>query len=289
MRRLTVLLCVCGTLCAISGCSLEDAPLVGKPAATFDGHSISMSDYRVRLKVEEDLYKGTRTEAQKQAAAIQSLVDEQLIADEAARKGISVTDDEVNREIDFQRTTYNKNVALYRAQYPTRQAPPDFNQFLRSEGYDVGRLRDSVKHILLEQKLEHRQAQNRADAAYRSIQSGTPIADAARKYSDLPSASAGGQESVDSSHLSTTDARVQPAMNTLQPGDTSKVVEGSNGFYIIKLLTRDENGITAVFVFVSAPAPQLYTPKFRPQWFRDFIRGMEDSSHVQYHVGPKAS
>ncbi|GAC1331230.1 MAG: hypothetical protein NVSMB17_09180 [Candidatus Dormibacteria bacterium] len=287
MRRSTVALCLVAAAAALSGCSLQDAPLIGKPAASMDGHTVSMSDYNLRLKVENDLYKNTRTDSQKQDQAIRSLVDEQLIASEAANKGLTVSDDEVNKEIAFQRDTYKRNSDLYRAQYPTRPPPPDFNQFLRSEGYDVDRLRESVKHILLEQKVEHAQARNRADTAYRALQSGTPIADVAKKYSDLASATSGGQESVDSTHLSTTDARLQPALNALQPGETSKVVEGANGFYIVKLLTRDENGITAIFIFVSAPEPQLYTPKFRPQWFQDFVRGLEDNAHVQYHVGPK--
>ena len=274
---------------ALSGCSLEDAPLIGKPAASMDGHTISMSDYRVRLKVEQDLYTSTRTESQKEDLAIHSLVDEQLIASEAASKNLAVGDEEVNAEIKFQQDTYAVNSAAHRQQYPTQPPLPDFNTFLRKEGYDINKLRESVRHILLEQKVEHKQAQNRADTAYRALQSGTAIADVAKQYSDLKSGPSGGEEKVDSTQLATSDKKLQPAMNTLQPGETSKVVEGANGFYIVKLLTRDENGITAVFVFISAPQPQLYTPKFRPQWFQDFVKGLEDSAHVQYHVGPKAS
>jgi len=289
MRRSLRALGLFAALTVFSGCSLEDAPLIGKPAASMDGHTISMSDYRVRLKVEEDLYQNTRTESQKQDLAIRSMVDEQLVAAEAAGKGLSVSDDEINKEIEFQRTNYARNSALYRWQYPTRPAPPDFNTFLRAEGYDVDRLRESVKHILLEQKVEHKQAQNRADTAYRALRSGMTITDVAKKYSDLASGASGGLETVDSTHLATTDARLQPALNTLQPGETSKVVQGANGFYIVKLLTRDESGITADFVFVSAPQPQLYTPKFRPQWFQDFVKGLEDNAHVQYRVGPKAT
>lgn len=289
MRRSLWALGPIAALIALSGCSLEDAPLIGKPAASMDGHTVSMTDYRLRLKVEEDLYQDKRTTSQKEDLAIRSLVDEQLIANEAASKGLSVSDDEVNKEIEFQRRTYATNRDLYRQRYPTRPAPPDFNTFLRTEGYDVDRLRESVKRILLEQKVEHKQAQNRADTAYRALKSGMPITDVAKRYSDLNSASAGGQVKVDSTQLATTDARLQPALNTLQPGETSKVVEGANGFYIVKLLTRDENGITANIVFIAAPQPELYTPKFRPQWFEDFVKGLEDNAHVQYHVGPKAS
>ena len=78
-------------LAALSGCSLEDAPLVGKPAASMDGHTISMSDYRLRLKVEQDLYTNTRTESQKEDLAIRSLVDEQLLASEAASNAMTET------------------------------------------------------------------------------------------------------------------------------------------------------------------------------------------------------
>jgi parvulin-like peptidyl-prolyl isomerase len=288
MHRLIAALCMLGTLGGLSGCSLEDAPVIGKPAASMDGHTISMTDYRQRLKVEQDLYKQTKTDSQLQEVAIKSLIDEVLIADEAGRKGLTVSDDEVNKEISFQHTTYDHNTALYRAQYPTRPAPPDFNQFLRNEGYDVDRLRDSVRHILLEQKVEHQQAKNRADTAFRELNSGTAIADVARHFSDLASGPGGGQETVDSAHLASGDPKLQPALNLLQPGDTSKVVEGANGFYIFKLLTRDEAGITAVIVFISAPEATLYTPKFRPQWFQDFVKGLEDNAHVKYAVGPKA-
>jgi len=289
MRRTPWALGLLATLVTFSGCSLEDAPLIGKPAASLDGHTISMTDFRQRVKVEKDLYGSSRTQSQTEDLAIRSLVDENLIAAAAASKGLSVSDEEVNNEITFQRNNYNNNSVLYRQQYPTRPPLPDFNTFLRTEGYDVGRLRDSVKHILLEQRVEHQQARNRADAAARALQSGSPITEVARKYSDLPSAAAGGEEKADSTQLSTTDKKLQPALNTLQPGETSKVVEGANGFYIVKLLTRDENGITANFVFIAAPQPELYTPKYRPQWFQDFVRGLEDNAHVQYHVGPKAS
>ena len=71
----------------LSGCSLEDAPLLGKPAASMDGHTVSMSEYRLRLKVEQDLYKTTRTDQQEQDIAIRSLVDPVLVDDEASRKG----------------------------------------------------------------------------------------------------------------------------------------------------------------------------------------------------------
>lgn len=289
MRRSLTAVSALTALFALSACSMEDAPLIGKPAATLDGHSISMTDYRLRLKVEEDLYHGDRTQSQKEEQAIRSLVDEQLISGEAGKKGLSVSDDDVNREIAFQRAAYAKNTQLYRQQYPTRPAPPDFNTFLRTEGYDVDKLRESVRHILLEQKVEHKQAQNRADTAYRAFKSGTDISEVAKKYSDLPSGATGGQEKANSTQLATTDLKLQPALNTLQPGDTSKVVEAANGFYIVKLLTRDENGITAIFVFIAAPQPELYTPKYRPQWFQDFVKGLEDNAHVVFHVGPKAT
>ncbi|MGI8610622.1 MAG: peptidylprolyl isomerase [Candidatus Dormibacteria bacterium] len=290
MKRPVLFSVLLATLLGLAGCSLEDAPLVGKPAASMDGHTISSSDYKVRLKVEQDLYKKTRTDQQEQDIAIRSLVDEVLLDDEASKKGLSVSDDEVNKAIDFQRNAYNQAATSQRIQNPTGAAPPDFNTFLRNEGYDIDRLRESVKHILLEQKVEHRMAQNRADTAFRALQGGTPIADVARQYSDLASATTAGQESIDSAHLAAGDPLLQPALNVLQPGDISKsVVQGANGFYLFKLLTRDENGITAVIVFISAPQPNLYTPKFRPQWFSDFVKGLEDNAHVKYAVGSKAT
>ena len=289
MNRPSTACLLVAVLLAVAGCSLQDAPLVGKPAATMDGHTISMSDYQARLKVEQDLYKTSKTASQEQDIAIRSLVDEVLIDDEAARKNLSVSDDDVNKAIDFQRNSYNQAATLQKIQNPTQPAPPDFNTFLRNEGYDIDKLRESVKHILLEQKVEHRMAQNRADSALRALQSGTAITDVAKQYSDLASASSGGVESIDSSHLASGDPRLQPALNTLQPGDTSKsVVAGVNGFYLFKLLTRDEAGITANIVFISAPDPNLYTPKFRPQWFADFVKGLEDNAHVKYNVGSKA-
>jgi parvulin-like peptidyl-prolyl isomerase len=273
----------------LAGCSLEDAPLIGKPAASMDGHTISMTDYRQRLKVEQDLYQSTKTESQKEDIAIRSLIDEQLIADEAKNKGFDVTDDEVNKEIAYQRATYDRLSALQRAQNPTKPAPPDFNTFLRKEGYDVDRLRESVRLILLEQKVQHKQAQNRADTAYREIQGGLAIADAVKKYSDGVNASTAVESTVSSTDLSSTDPKLTPTLNTLQPGDTSKVVEGLNGFYIFKLLTRTDAAITANIVFVQAPAANLYSPKLRPQWFTDFVRGLENNAHVKYNVGPRAA
>lgn len=289
MSRPPTAFALLAVVAVIAGCSLGDVPLIGRPAATIDGHSISMTDYRQRLKVEQDLYKHTKTESQEEDIAIKSLVDELLIDDEAARKGLSVSDDEVNKAIDVQRTTYERLSALQRAQHPELPAPPDFNTFLRKEGYDVDRLRESVKHILLEQKVEHKQAQNRADSAYREIRGGASITDVAKKYSDAASGATGGGEKVASTDLASGDSKLRPALNTLQPGDTSKVVEGLNGFYIFKLLTRTDTGITANVIYITAPAANLYSPKLRPAWFRDFVKGLEDNAHVKYSVGSKAT
>ncbi|MFN2465620.1 MAG: peptidylprolyl isomerase [Candidatus Dormibacteria bacterium] len=272
----------------LAGCSLEDAPVIGKPAASTDTHSISMTDYRQRLRVEQDLYKDTRTESQKEDIAIRSLVDEQLIADEAKSRGLTVSDDDVNKQISYMTSVFDRLRALQRAKTPSASLP-DFNGTLRKEGYDVDHLRESVRLILLEQKVEHKQAQNRADSAYREIEGGLPITDAAKKYSDGPSASTGGAIEVKSIDLASGDARLMPALNALQPGETSKVLEGVNGFYIIKLDTRTDAAITGNAVFVLAPQPSQYAPKLRPAWFVDFVKGLENNAHVKYNVGPKAT
>lgn len=290
---------------AVSACATEDLPLIGKPAAAMDGHTISMSDYRTRVQVLKSEYNlrrqqspdrypaldsqaGKTNQAQLEDQAIKGLVDEQLLLDAAARDGIKISDDDVNKNIDNARANYE---AQARQDLSQGKRDPSFNDSLKQQGYTLDRLHDEIRARLAEQRLENRLAQQRAQAALARLKSGSDFGAVAATYTDdRASAAKGGELTLDQSQLAQVDARVRPALDALQPGSVSSdLVRGVNGYYLFKLASRDDSGIKGAMVYVIAPEANVYGTKLRPQWFLDHIADLEKKAHLHYYVGSRAT
>src|SRR3984893_12424123 len=164
----------------LAACSTEDMPVIGKSAATFDGGSIKMSDYRLRLKVMQENYRkqtqsqgeqkypsidspaGRDNEATLETEAVQDLVDAVLVQREAEKSGITVTEDDINKQVDPFRATYDAQAAQQRQQ---GLAAPSFNAYLNTLGYSLDRLGEEVRARIYEQRVEARIAAQHKTAA----------------------------------------------------------------------------------------------------------------------------
>ena len=194
----------------LAACSTEDMPIIGMSAATFDGGSIKMSDYRLRLKVLQENYRkltqsqgeqqypsidspaGRDNETTLETEAVQDLVDAVLVQREAEKYGITVTEDDINKQVDPFRANYDAQAAQQRQQGATA---PTFNAYLNTLGYSLDRLREQVR--IFEQRLEARTALQHKTSALASLKGGTDIAVVAKKFSDdTASANAGGALSL---------------------------------------------------------------------------------------------
>jgi parvulin-like peptidyl-prolyl isomerase len=289
----------------LAACSTEDMPIIGKPAATFDGGSIKMSDYRLRLKVLQENYRkqtqsqgeqkfpsldspaGRDSETTLETEAAQDLVDAVLIQREAEKYGITVTEDDINRQVDPFRANYDAQAAQQRQQGGTAQT---FNAYLNSLGYSLDRLREEVRSQVYEQRLEAKLALQRKAAALAALKSGTAIAAVAKKYSD-DGASAGSGGALS---LKTTDVagvpQLKPAIESLQPGQSSPdFAQADDGYYFFKLISRDADTTKVQYVYVYDPKPELYSNMRRPKWLLDLISQREKQAHVKYSVGSHKS
>lgn len=289
----------------LAACSAEDLPIVGKPAASFDGGTIKMADYQLRLKVLQENYRkqtqsqgeqkypsldspaGRQNETVLETEAVQDLVDAVLIQRQAQQRGISVSEDDINKQIDPFRANYN---TLAAQQTQAGKPTLSFNDYLNSLGYSLDQLRQQVRSKIFEQRLEDRMATAREVAALAMLRQGTDIGTVAKRYSDdTSSAPTGGSLSLKTADLANVPT-LKPTLDALQPGQSSSdFVRVDDGFYFFKLISRDSDVVKMQYVYVYDPKPALYTVAKREKWFIDSITGWEQQAHVKYHVGSHAS
>lgn len=302
MSRRPVYALVAAAVVFLAGCSTDDLPLIGKPAARMDGHTISMADYQTRLRLLRDDYNVTRqanpsqypsldsADGKKidlgfQNQAIQDLVDQQLLLDDAKSHGITVGDDDVNKDVDNARKDYEFRAS--QANQQGNQNPPTFNDYLKKEGVTIDQVREQARARLAEQRLENEQAKRRAQEALDMVKGGKDIADVAKTYSDEKEADRGTELTLKITDLDTGSlAALKASVNNLQVGQTTPdLTKASDGYYIIKLDAKDATNFKIRYILVRAPEPDFYHINQRPQWFADYVTGLEKGAHVQYQVG----
>jgi SurA N-terminal domain/PPIC-type PPIASE domain len=285
----------------LAACSTEDMPIIGMSAATFDGGSIKMSDYRLRLKVLQENYRkltqsqgeqqypsidspaGRDNETTLETEAAQDLVDAVLVQREAEKYGITVTEDDINKQVDPFRTNYDAQAAQQRQQGVTA---PTFNAYLNTLGYSLDRLREQVRSRLFEQRVEARTALQHKTSALAALKGGTDIAVVAKKFSDdSASANAGGTLSLATKDVASV-TQLKPAIESLQPGQSSSdFAQADDGYYFFKLTSRDATTTKMQYVYIYDPKPELYSTARRPKWLLDLISQREKQAHVKYSVG----
>jgi parvulin-like peptidyl-prolyl isomerase len=289
----------------LAACSTEDLPIVGKPAATYDGGSVTMADYKLRLKVLQENYRkqtqaqgevkypsldgpaGRQNEAVLETEAVQDLVDAALIERQAKERGVSVSEDDINKSVDPFRTNYNK---LASQQTQAGKPTLSFNDYLNRLGYSLDQLRQQVRSRIFEQRLEDKIALEREAAALAMLRRGTDIGAVAKRYSDdTSSAGSGGALALKTSDVANVPT-LKPSLDALQPGQSSPdFVRVDDGYYFFKLTSRDATTTKVQYVYVYDPKPELYTAAKREAWFIDSIKSWGQQAHVKYNVGSRAA
>jgi hypothetical protein len=301
-------LLILAAVLGLSACSTDEWPVIGKAAASFDGGSVKMADYKLRLKVLQENYRkqtasqgeakfpsldspaGRSNETTLETESVQDLVDAVLVQREAQKRGINVTEDDINAQVDPFRKNYDTQAAAERAQGKSTKS---FNDYLNSLGYSLDRLREEVRSRLYEQRLEDKLAQGRETAAIAALKGGQDVGAVAKQYSDdVASAGSGGTLSLHGKDLVNV-ASLKPTIDALQqPGATSPdFVRADDGFYYFKLTSRDAAAdvINMQYIYIYDPKPELYSTTRRPKWLMDMLTQMEKQAHVKYNVGSKAS
>ena len=273
---------------AIAACSSPSIPIPLAPpaAATVDGQSITMAAYQARLKVTSarDPFSGMPEAVPSPAPSqrledftIEQLIRETIIEQQAAQRGIKISD---------------QAVAMRITQLRDSAGAATFNQALARNGFSDQSFRDYERALLTEVALLQAMARQRADSAASDLKAGQSFDAVVTKYNDDQGTAA---RQGDIGWLRPADLPEPPlasAVATLQPGDVSGVVETNRGFVIARLLERRGDQVHLAVILVLAPTVDMISAQGTPGWFTSFLSDQESAlrrdGKIMVNVGNQA-
>jgi peptidyl-prolyl cis-trans isomerase C len=267
---------------SVSAAGVEAQPTEEPLAARVNGQPITLAAFQhesARRAVGLDVQPATKEAFD--AQVLQSMIDQMLINQAAAREGIVVTDAEVDAEL-----TTQSNIAAGNNQ--------TLDQIVAAEGYTMDEYRGVIHDMLLTQKLSQvvanvppvaEQVHARhilvADEAtardlLAQLQRGADFAQLAMQYSlDGSTAPSGG----DLDWVSRGDLlqpEVENAVFSLQPGQISpEPVRSSLGYHIIQVLERVQD----------RPLSQAALAEKKQQAFLTWLDSQRQAAVIERYVG----
>jgi len=266
--RRGVLLLVIGALsaCTAPGVSL---PFSEPAAAVVDGHTISMKAYEARLEVSRhrDPFAGipeaipSPAPTQRlQSFTIEQLVHEEIVRQEAEKRGIGVDD----RAVDSRVKTLK-----------TQAGATSFDAALKRNGFTSDSFRAYQRALLTEVALLHAMAKDRADAAARELNAGQAFAAVAARWSDDSGTYTRAGDAGWLRPAEIPEAPLAAAVQSLAAGKATGIVATNRGYVIATVLERRSDQVHLAVILVLAPAVDLYSPQGTPSWFTKFIDDRE--------------
>jgi parvulin-like peptidyl-prolyl isomerase len=268
LRRGVLLLVIVGALsaCTAPGVSL---PFSEPAAAVVDGHTISMKAYQARLEVSRhrDPFAGipeaipSPAPTQRlQTFTIEQLVHEEIVRQEAEKRGIGVDD----RAVDSRVKTLK-----------TQAGATSFDAALKRNGFTSDSFRAYQRALLTEVALLHAMAKDRADAAARELNAGQAFAAVAARWSDDSGTYTRGGDAGWLRPSDIPEAPLAAAVQSLAAGSVTAIVATNRGYVIGSVLERRGDQVHLAVIVVLAPAVDLYSPQGTPSWFTKFIDDRE--------------
>jgi parvulin-like peptidyl-prolyl isomerase len=275
LRRGVLLLVIVGALsaCSAPGVSL---PFSEPAAALVDGHTISMKAYQARLEVSRhrDPFVGipeaipSPAPAQRlQAFTIEQLVREEIVRQEAEKRGIGVSDHAVQARID----------ALQ-----ARSGAAPFTAALQRNGFTSDSFRAYQRALMVEVALLHAMAKDRADQAVRELNAGQTFASVAARWSDDSGTYARGGDAGWLRPAEIPEPALAAAVQSLDAGSVTGIVPTNRGYTIATVLERRNDQMHLAVILVLAPVADLYSSQGTPSWFSKFI---DDRETALRHAG----
>ncbi len=268
MKRNTLLLIAFSgiLLFLAAGCGLKDrATDEDEVLATVNGTPITLSEYRNSLeKLKSQLPKGDSLDPEGiktlKMSLLNQLIEKKLLITEAGKLGITVSEAEMNEQI-------NRIVG----EYPDSDT---FNSRMKEENIDIPSWKKEIEYQILLDKLvkavagsnitvtpeevkkyydDHLDLYNsptrvralqimletreQAQTILDEIKGGGDFSELAKTYSISPDSEKGGDLGFFS------EAEMPPSFSvvfTMKPGDLSEVVESEYGFHLFKIVDRRE-------------------------------------------------
>ena len=286
LRRGVLLLVIAGALsaCSAPGVSL---PFSEPAAAVVDGHTISMKAYQARLEVSRhrDPFSGipeavpSPAPAQRlQTFTIEQLVREEIVRQEAEKRGIKVDDRAADSRINTLKARAGATV---------------FNAALQRNGFTSDSFRSYQRALLTEVALLHAMAKDRADSAAHELNAGQAFAAVAARWSDDTGTSTRGGDAGWLRPAEIPEATLATAVASLPAGSVTGIVSTNRGFTIATVLERRTDQVHLAIILVLAPSVDLYSPQGMPAWFTKFIDdrqvGLRRAGRIELKVGNRAS
>ena len=283
--RRGVLLVIVGALaaCSAPGVSL---PFSEPAAAVVDGHTISMKAYQARLEVSRhrDPFAGIpeavpspATAQRLQIFTIEQLVREEIVRQEAEKRGISVRD-----------SALDSRITTLKAQAGTTT----FSATLQRNGFTSDSFRSYQRALLIEVALLHAMAKDRADSAARELNAGQPFASVAASWSDDSGTSSRGGEVGWLRADQIPEAPLAAAVQSLAAGNVSPIIPTNRGYVIATVLERRTDQVHLALILVLAPAVDLVSPQSTPSWFTKLVddreAALQRAGRIDLKVGKHA-
>ena len=266
--RRVVLLLVLGV--ALSAC---DAPAVGlaitNPAAVVDGHEISMKAYQARLEVSRhrDPFAGIPEAIPSPAPTqrledftIEQLVREEIVRQEAEKRGLSISDHALQSRIDSLRA---------------RAGAAAFSAALSRNGFTSDSFGAYERALLTEVALIQAMAKDRAGSAAQELKSGHPFTAVAARWSDDTGTFSRGGDAGWLRPAEIPEPKLAAAVESLAPGSVTGIVQTNRGDVIATVLERRTDQIHLAVILVLAPTVDLFGPMGTPTWFTKSIDDQE--------------
>jgi parvulin-like peptidyl-prolyl isomerase len=252
---------------ALSACS---APAVSLPfaestAAVVDGHTISMKAYQARLEVSRhrDPFLGIKEAIPSPAPSqrletftIEQLVREEIVRQEAEKRGITVSDHALQSRLD----------ALQAG-----AGAASFSAALRRNGFTSESFRAYERALLTEVGLLRVMAKDRAGSAAQQLKSAQVFASVAARWSDDSGTSARGGDAGWLRPADIPEPALAVAVQSLAAGTVTGIIATNRGYVIATVLDRRNDQLHLATILVLAPAVDLYSPQGTPTWFTTFI------------------
>jgi len=185
----------------------------------------------------------------------------------------------VNRDVRSKIVITEEAILDYYDTHYTRQTSQG-SYYLLQIGIGWGETEgDDTDPALLEERKSS--ARQRAERVHKLAVSGSDFGDLARKFSDLPSASDGGdigafEEEEMASYMS-------HAVTSLDPGGISKIVETPVGYQFFKLLSSKEGGIILQEPYGDVKEDireKLYGQELEKE-FDEWIKGIRERAYIK--------
>lgn len=224
------------------------------PVANADGDLVRYSEYLRELRSSIHYFStkeavnfnsddGKRQLEYQKRLALDKAVEGAVIERIAAREDLSVSSKEVNDFVDKQIS--DNRLGLSEGAY--KQVIEDYYD------WSIDEYKLSIKKQLLRKKVSAKlddTARAKADVVIGSITGGADFAVLASQYSDDAATKAAGGDAGFTATTANDPSGLISATNELQPGQTSGIIEGVDGFYIIKVLERREGEVRLARIFI---------------------------------------